>query len=110
MTDTTTTGVRAFGLVWFGQLISSVGSGLTSFALGVWVFQKTGSVTQFAAIAFFGALPGLLIAPLAGVYIDRWDRRHVMLWANLASGLRTLAVAGLLWADQLQVWHIYVAV
>jgi MFS transporter, DHA3 family, macrolide efflux protein len=110
MTDTAAAGVRAFGLVWLGQLISSVGSGLTSFALGVWVFQKTGSVTQFAAIAFFGALPGLLAAPMAGVLVDRWDRRKVMLWANLGSGLRTLAVAGLLWADQLQVWQIYVAV
>jgi DHA3 family macrolide efflux protein-like MFS transporter len=110
MTETQPSGVRAFGLVWLGQLISSIGSGLTNFALGVWVFQETGSVTQFAAIAFFGALPGLLVAPLAGVLVDRWDRRRVMLWTNLASGLRILAVAGLLWADQLQVWHIYVAV
>lgn len=110
MTGKQPSGVRAFGLVWLGQLISSVGSGLTGFALGVWVFQKTGSVTQFAAIAFFGALPGLLVAPMAGVLVDRWDRRQVMLWANLGSGLRTLVVAGLLWADQLQVWHIYVAV
>ena len=76
----------------------------------MWVFQKTGSVTQYAAIAFFGALPGLLAAPLAGVLVDRWDRRQVMLWANLGSGLRTLAVAGLLWADRLEVWQIYVAV
>ena len=110
MTETQSPGVRAFGLVWVGQLVSSVGSGLTGFALGVWVFQKTGSVTQFAAIAFFGALPGLLVAPLAGVLVDRWDRRLVMMGANLGSGLRTLAVAGLLWADRLQIWHVYVAV
>ena len=58
MTETQPSGVRACGLVWLGQLISSVGSGLTGFALGVWVFQKTGSVTQFTAISFFGALPG----------------------------------------------------
>lgn len=110
MTDTTDTGVRAFGLVWFGQLISGVGSGLTNFALGIWVLQKTGSVTQFAGIAFFGALPGLLIAPLAGVYVDRWDRRQVMQWANLGSGLRTLAVAALMWQGALEIWHVYVAV
>ncbi|MFL6291746.1 MAG: MFS transporter [Thermoanaerobaculia bacterium] len=103
-------GVRAFGLVWLGQLISLVGSGLTSFALGVWVFQKTGSVTQFAGIAFFGALPGLIVAPMAGVVVDRLDRRTVMLWTNFASGLRTLTVAALLWTGHLQVWHIYVAV
>ncbi|HET9228777.1 MAG TPA: MFS transporter [Thermoanaerobaculia bacterium] len=110
MTETQASGAPAFGLVWLGQLVSSVGSGLTGFALGLWVFQKTGSVTQYAAIAFFGALPGLLAAPLAGVLVDRWDRRQVMLWANLGSGFRTLAVAGLMWADRLQIWHVYVAV
>src|SRR5215217_3748659 len=101
MTDTKTTGVRAFGLVWLGQLVSSVGSGLTNFALGVWVFQQTGSVTHYAAIAFFAALPGLLVSPVAGVYVDRWDRHRVMLWADLGSGLRTLAVAVLLWQEEL---------
>lgn len=110
MTDTKTTGVRAFGLVWLGQLVSSVGSGLTNFALGVWVFQQTGSVTHYAAIAFFAALPGLLVSPVAGVYVDRWDRRRVMLWADLGSGLRTLAVAVLLWQGELRSWHVYVAV
>jgi hypothetical protein len=110
MTEEKPSGVRAFGLVWIGQLISLVGSGLTSFALGVWVYQKTGSVTQFAGIAFFGALPGLIVAPMAGVVVDRLDRRTVMLWTNLVSGLRTLAIAALLWTGRLQVWHIYVAV
>lgn len=110
MTERKPTGVRAFGLVWGGQLISAIGSGLTNFALGVWVYQKTGSVTQFAGIAFFGALPGLLVAPMVGVLVDRWDRRTVMLWTNGLSGLRTLAVAALLWQGALQIWHVYVAV
>ncbi|HVT61748.1 MAG TPA: hypothetical protein VHR45_25540 [Thermoanaerobaculia bacterium] len=44
-------GLRAFGLMWFGQLISLVGSGLTRFALGVWIYQRTGSATQFSVIA-----------------------------------------------------------
>src|SRR5258708_39701072 len=58
-------GFGTFEAVWFGQLISYVGSGLTNFALGVWVFQRTGSVTQFALIAFFARLPGLPAAPFA---------------------------------------------
>ncbi|HEX5714696.1 MAG TPA: MFS transporter [Thermoanaerobaculia bacterium] len=109
MTDTKTTGVRAFGLVWLGQLVASVGSGLTTFALGIWVFRKTGAVTNYAAVAFFGILPGLLISPLAGVYVDRWDRRRILLGSNLASGLRTLAVAALLWQGDLRNWHVYAA-
>ena len=75
-------GFGTFEAVWFGQLISYVGSGLTNFALGVWVFQRTGSVTQFALIAFFASLPGLLAAPFAGALVDRWDRRLVMLWCD----------------------------
>lgn len=109
MTEGRASGVRTFGLVWFGQLISLVGSGLTSFALGVWVVQKTGAVTPFAGVAFFNALPGLIVAPMAGVIVDRLDRRTVMLWTNAGAGLRTLAVAALLWTGRLQLWHVYVA-
>jgi MFS family permease len=103
-------GFSAFEAVWFGQLISYVGSGLTNFALGVWVFQRTGSVTQFALIAFFAGLPGLLAAPFGGALVDRWDRRLVMLWCDLVSGCRTLAVALLLLGGALRTWHVYVAV
>jgi MFS transporter, DHA3 family, macrolide efflux protein len=110
MRSTRLSGFSTFEVVWFGQLISYIGSGLTNFALGVWVFRRTGSVTQFALIAFFASLPGLLAAPFAGALVDRWDRRLVMLWCDLGSGLRTLAVALLLLAGALRTWHVYVAV
>jgi DHA3 family macrolide efflux protein-like MFS transporter len=103
-------GFGTFEAVWFGQLISYVGSGLTNFALGVWVFQRTGSVTQFALIAFCAGLPGLLAAPFAGALVDRWDRRLVMLWCDLVAGIRTLVVALLLLGGALRTWHVYVAV
>jgi MFS transporter, DHA3 family, macrolide efflux protein len=99
-----------FGLVWVGQLVSLVGSGLTQFALGVWVYQQTGSVTRFSLIALSGALPGLLLAPLAGALVDRWDRRRVMLLADVAAGAGTLAAALLLRAGGLEVWHVYAVV
>jgi MFS transporter, DHA3 family, macrolide efflux protein len=103
-------GARAFMLVWFGQMISFIGSGLTSFALGVWVFQKTGDITQYALISMFFVLPGVLLGPLAGTLVDRWDRRTTMFISDLGAGLSTLSIALVYLLGGLQVWYIYVAV
>ena len=102
-------GFRTFVLIWFGQLVSLTGSGLTGFALGVWVYQRTGSVTQFALISLFTSLPGIVISPVAGALVDRWDRRRAMILSDVGAALCTLSVAGLLLASRLEVWHIYVA-
>lgn len=93
--------------MWGGQLISLIGSGLTRFALGVWVFQRTGSVTQFALISMFASLPGLLALPFAGALVDRWDRRRVMLVTDSISALATVGLAFLLWRGSLGIWSIY---
>lgn len=103
-------GMRAFTIIWLGQVASLCGSALSSFAVGVWVYQTTGSATQFALIALFASLPGLLLAPLAGALLDRLDRRGLMLVADLGAGLATLALALLLWTGRLHVWHIYLIV
>jgi len=103
-------GTRAFGAVWFGQVISFIGSGLTSFALGVWVLQKTGEITKYALISMFFVLPGVLLGPLAGTLVDRWDRRKAMFISDLGAGLSTLSIAIMYLLGGLQVWHIYVAV
>ncbi len=105
-----TASFRTFFLVWLGQFTSLLGSGLTRFSLGVWVFRETGSVTYFALISIFGFLPGILASPVAGVLVDRWSRRKVMLFSDLGSGLMTLIVAALLWTDGLALWHIYILV
>lgn len=100
-------GARAFGLMWGGQLVSLVGSGITRFALGVWVFEATGSVTQFTFIAISAMLPGLLVSPLAGALVDGWSRRAVMLGAAAGKAAATLALATLLWTGDLGVGHVY---
>ncbi len=101
---------RPFLWLWSGQLVSLFGSGLTRFALGVWVYQRTGSVTQFALIAMFAKLPGLLAAPVAGALVDRWDRRRVMLLSDTAAALTTAGLVILWWQGALVTWHIYVFV
>lgn len=100
--------LRTFAVIWLGQMISVIGSGLTSFALGLWVYQQTGSVTQFALIAFSASLPMILIAPFAGVLVDRYDRRWMMILGDTGAGLSTLVIAILFFSDRLEIWHIYI--
>ncbi len=101
--------MRTFIIIWFGQLISMLGSGLTGFALSVYIYQETGSATQLGLSLLSATLPSLLISPLAGVLVDRWDRRWVMLLSDTGAGLSTLAIWLLLRDGHLAVWHIYLA-
>jgi MFS family permease len=100
----------AFAAMWLAQVVSLLGSGLTWFALGVWIFQQTGSATRFALLSFCAALPGVVFAPLAGVLVDRWDRRRAMMLGDAGSGLCTLVLVALVWSGRLAVWHIYAVV
>ena len=102
-------GMRTFFVIWSGQLVSTIGSGLTGFALGVWIYQETGSVTLFAMNLLAFAIPNLLVSPFAGALVDRWDRRWVMIMSDTGAGLATLLVAVLYMTDNLQVWNIILA-
>lgn len=98
---------QVFIITWFGQLMSLIGSGLTGFALGLWVYERTGSITQFALVSLFTTLPGIVLSPLTGALVDRWERRATMLLCNAVAGLTTLVLVLLLLINQLQVWHIH---
>jgi MFS family permease len=104
-----TSGMPVFLVTWLGQVISLVGSGLTSFALGVWVFDRTGSPTLFALIGLFAVLPKVIFSPIAGALVDRFDRRKVMILADAGAGLSTLFIALLLFSGRLELWHIYLS-
>lgn len=98
--------MTTFVIVWLGQLVSTVGSGLTGFALGIWVYQQTGSVTQFAMIGLASMMPRLLLSPLAGAVIDRWGRRRAMILADTGAAVVTLIVATLFYTESIRVWHL----
>jgi DHA3 family macrolide efflux protein-like MFS transporter len=104
-----TKGMRTFFVIWSGQLVSTIGSGLTGFALGVWIYQETGSVTLFAMNMLAFAIPNLLVSPIAGVVVDRWDRRWVMILSDTGAGLATFSIAILYLTGNLQVWNIILA-
>lgn len=103
-------GLRNFLLIWAGQMVSVVGSRLTSFALGIWVLQTTGSTTRFALIFVAMAIPALLVSPIAGALVDRWDRRRTMMACDAVCCIVALAMAVLLASDRLALWHVYVGV
>ncbi len=107
--SSTTKSMRTFLVIWSGQLVSTIGSGLTSFALGVWIYQETGSVTLFAMNLLAFAVPNLLVSPFAGALVDRWDRRWVMVMSDTGAGLATLSIAILYMTGDLQVWNIILA-
>lgn len=96
-------GMLTFGVVWFGQLISFIGSGLSSFGLGVWVYQSTGSITLFALISMFANLPGALLGPFAGTLVNRWDRRKALLYSDLGAGISTTVILLLLLTGDLKI-------
>ncbi|MCU0521930.1 MAG: MFS transporter [Anaerolineae bacterium] len=101
--------MRTFLIIWAGQLVSTLGSALTSFSLGVWVYETTGSPTLFATSMLAWVLPNLLLSPVAGVLADRWDRRLVMIFSDTGAGLSSLFIIVMLFSGELQVWHVYVA-
>lgn len=101
--------MRRFVLIWLAELVSLVGSALTGFVLGVWVFQRTGSATEFALTMLCATLPGILAAPVAGVVADRYDRRRVLVAADSFAALATALVALMIWLDALAVWQVYLA-
>ena len=99
-----------FRLIWLGQLVSLFGTRLTEFALAVWLYQQTDSITQFAFIFLFIYLPNILVSPVAGAMVDRWNRRWAMILSDSVAGVGTLVILALTLTNQLQLWHVYVGV
>ena len=81
-----------FLLLWAGELVSSIGGGLTSFGLGVYIFQRTGSAASMALVTLLGFLPTLLLSVPAGVLADRYDRRLLMMIGDGCSALGILYI------------------
>ncbi|MCE7985568.1 MAG: MFS transporter [Caldilinea sp. CFX5] len=108
MLHTKANGFRIFSIIWFGQLVSLFGTAMTRFALLIWAYQQTGAATTLALLGFFAWLPFIVVSPLAGVLVDRFDRRKIMILADLGAGVSTIGVLLLLVSGQLEIWHLFV--
>lgn len=101
-------GMRGFIIVWIGQVVSLLGTAMSSFGLTIWAYEKTGQATALALVGFFFVTPMLLMSPIAGVLVDRSNRKFMMMISDLASGVCTLAVMGLYFSGRLEIWHLFI--
>lgn len=99
-------GMRAFLIIWIGQLVSLVGSQLTGFALSVYVYDQTKSVFLLALAQVAQQAPYMLLSPLAGAIADRWNRRIAMIVSDLGAGSAVLITAILYFSGFLEPWMV----
>ncbi len=97
-----------FFTIWTGQQFSLIGSRVAQFALVWWLTKLTGSATVLATATMVALIPEIFLGPIAGAYVDRWNRRIVMIVADGLIALASLWLAYLFWTDAMQVWHVYV--
>ena len=101
-------GFRGFLTIWLGQFASLFGSGMTSFALTIWIFQKTESPTALAISTFFATFPMLIFGPMSGALADRFSRKSLLIASDSLAGLATLAILIIYHTGNLEIWHIYI--
>jgi MFS family permease len=97
---------RNFRLFFYGQSVSLVGTWMTRLATSWLVYRLTGSTFLLGVIGFAGQIPTFLAAPLAGVWVDRWDRRRVLLVTQFLAALQSLALAALTISGHITIWEI----
>jgi DHA3 family macrolide efflux protein-like MFS transporter len=102
------TGMVAFGTVWIGQVVSLLGTAMSTFALTLWAYEVTGKATPLAMVGFFFLTPIVILGPFVGVLVDRGNRKLMMMVSDLAAAAVTLVVLILYTTGGLQIWHLYV--
>ena len=101
-------GLRDFIILWGSQAVSALGTAMTSFALILWVYEQKGTATSITLLSVFTFLPSILFCFIAGTIADRWDKKRIMLAADLVAALGTVTVLALYKTSALQIWHLYV--
>jgi MFS family permease len=83
---------RNFTLMWSGQLVDTIGSSLTSLAASILIFRETGSAASVGLMLIATAAPGLLFGLIAGVFVDRYDRKRIMIAASVIRAILVLLI------------------
>jgi MFS family permease len=101
-------GMVAFTVIWSGQIISLLGTSMAGFALLFWVWIETEQATAAVLLGFFQFVPLLIMTPVAGALVDRWNRKKAMIISDLAAGIGSVVILLLYVFGVLEVWHLYV--
>ncbi len=99
--------MRKFIIIWFGQLVSNIGSYMTYFAIKIWAWELTNQVTTIALLSFFELIPSIFITLASGLIVDRVNRKFLLIIADCVAAISTIVIGYLYLTDQLQIWHIY---
>ncbi len=98
---------RTFIILWASQLLSSIGSEMTYFAVIIWAWKVTGQATSLSLLLFFNQIPKLATALFVGIFVDQWNRKILMIVGDTATGISTIAILLLFLTNNLEIWHIY---
>ena len=102
--------MKNFYKLWLGELISNIGSGMTAFALSVYVYEKTGSVSYVSLITLLSFMPSIILSPIGGLLADRYDRRLLMIIGDLFSGLGLVYILWNIQAGEKSIVPIFVGI
>lgn len=99
---------KVFAIIWTGQFLSILTSILVNFAVILWISMETGSAEMLAWAAIAAMLPQALLGPVTGVFIDRWNRKAIMILADSFIAVCTIIMSVLFWLEVAEMWHIFV--
>jgi MFS family permease len=109
MTQKFSSSLLPFIIIWSGQLVSTIGSTMSTFAFNIWVWEFSSKVTSLALVDFFTLLPSIFFAPITGVIVDRCNRKLLMILGDTVTVILTSIIILLYFTNNLQVWHLYIS-
>lgn len=99
--------IKSYLLLWSTQSLSALGSSMTGYALGLWLYQSTGSALKASLLTVCSYAPYVLMSILAGALSDKWNKKRTMLICDLFAAMTTVTAFLLIISDRLEPWHLF---